>query len=193
MNRTLQRALLALALFLGLFTLLNWRYFWLHVSFSLRGPVVQDRGGALAPAREPNLLEIPSLGVRVPVVYVDKVSESVYQEALRGGVVHFPGTAEPGAEGNCYIFGHSSDLPWAEGGYKTAFALLPRIERGAEVRISDAAGAVYTYVVTDKFAAAAGRTDLLKQGGGGKKLLMLQTSYPVGTAISRYVVVAEVP
>lgn len=192
MNRTLKRILLALAVFLGLFMLLNWRYFWLHVSFSLRGPATSSQQGAVVQLPEPNVLDIPSLGIRVPVVYVDKVSERIYQEALRGGVVHFPGTAQPGAEGNAYIFGHSSDLPWAQGEYKTAFALLPRIERGAEVRISDRRGVVYTYAVTDKFVAQAGRIDLLKQGDGGKKLLTLQTSYPVGTAISRYVVIAEI-
>ena len=176
-----------------IFVALNAQYFWANLRFSAGPsspppPVSQQPSG---PVGEPNLLEIPSLKISAPVIYVNEQSEEVYQAALADGVVHFPGTAEPGQPGNVYIFGHSSDYLFSKGKYKTVFALLPRIENGAEIRISDSQGRQFTYKVFDQKVVSPKDFSVLDQGDGSKKLLTLQTSYPVGTALRRYVVVAE--
>jgi len=122
---------------------------------------------------------------------VEEKSEKTYQAALQNGVVHYPGTAKPGEAGNVYIFGHSSDYLWSRGNYKTVFALLPRVEIGALVNLSNEEGEIFTYTITDKFVASPKDTQLLSQDTGGKKILTLQTSYPIGTALKRYIVIAE--
>jgi sortase A len=136
-------------------------------------------------------LWIPSLGIEAPVVEPASADERAYQEALRDGVVHFPGTAAPGEPGNVYLFGHSSDYVWAKGRFKTVFALLTSIEAGDLVTLSDAAGRPFRYRVTGTKVVAPDDLSVLDQGDGSRRLLTLQTSYPLGTALRRFIVLAE--
>ncbi len=144
-----------------------------------------------SPQAEPDHLWIDSLNISAPLKYVDEAKESVFQAALKDGVVHFPGTALPGQLGNAYYFGHSSDYPWSGGHYKTVFALLPKISTGAEIRITDSQGNLFTYVVTETKVVAPSDVSVLDQGNNQKKILSIQTSYPVGTALRRFVAIAE--
>lgn len=140
---------------------------------------------------EPNVLLIPDLGIVAPIQYVEEKAESVYQEALRKGVVHFPGTALPGEPGNTYIFGHSSDYLWSPGDYKTVFAKLPQIEHGTEIQITDAEGQIFRYAVIETNVVGPRDLSVLDQQNNERYLLTLQTSYPLGTALQRFIVVSE--
>lgn len=139
----------------------------------------------------PDTLTIASLGIEAPVIYIEERGETVYQEALQRGVVHYPGTALPGQAGNVYIFGHSSDFLWSKGDYKTVFALLPNIKMGDSISLSDAVGRVYVYKVTETHVVNPSEMWVLDQYQNEKKLLTLQTSYPLGTALQRFIVRAE--
>lgn len=140
---------------------------------------------------EPNQIRIPSLNIIAPLQYVTEINEDVFQQALQGGVVHYPGTAEIGQPGNAYFFGHSSDFAFAKGDYKTVFALLPRIKNGAEILVTDKEGKIYHYEVIDQRAVDNDDVEVLDQKEFKQKLLTLQTSYPVGTALRRYIVVGR--
>lgn len=140
---------------------------------------------------EPNTLHIPSLKITAPIIYIDEANENAFQKALQNGVVHYPKTAEQGKVGNCYIFGHSSDYMWSSGHYKTVLALLPQIEIGDEVIVSNTTGEKFVYTVVKSFVASPKDLHLLDQGDGTKKMLTLQTSYPLGTALKRWIVQAE--
>ncbi len=172
---------------------LNWEYFWKNLSFTLNPAQIRIDAmeGAKGEKGESNRLEILSLGIAAPIVYPEKNEEAAYQEALIAGVAHYPGTALPGEPGNVYIFGHSSDYLWRPGDYKTVFALLPRIKIGAEIILTNSLGKNFHYKVTSSFAVGAGEVKWLDQGDYQKKLLTLQTSYPVGTALRRWIVRAE--
>ncbi|MDQ7814673.1 MAG: class E sortase [Patescibacteria group bacterium] len=134
---------------------------------------------------------IKNLGIDAPVVYIEEKNEAAYQAALKKGVVHFPGTALPGELGNVYIFGHSSDYAWADSPYRAVFALLTEIEVGDEIRISDSKGGVFVYRVIETRVVTPKDLSVLDQRGKQKKLLTLQTSYPLGTALRRFIVLAE--
>lgn len=138
-----------------------------------------------------NTLSISSLGLEAPVIYAIQPNEKAFQEALRNGVAHYPGTARPGELGNVYIFGHSSDYRWGNGQFKTVFAILPDIKVGTDVVISDASANVYTYRVIEKKVVLPTETKYLDQYDYKRKILTLQTSWPIGTALKRYVVIAE--
>ncbi|MFH1866687.1 MAG: sortase [Patescibacteria group bacterium] len=139
----------------------------------------------------PNTLQISSLSLIVPVIYVNQATDEVFQQALERGVVHFPGTANPGEYGNDYIFGHSSDYRWRSGSYKSVFAVLPKIKIGAEILITNNQGVVFKYVVKESKVVAKTDIQYLGQYGYQRRLLTLQTSWPVGTALKRWVVIAE--
>ncbi|MBX4211676.1 MAG: sortase [Candidatus Yanofskybacteria bacterium] len=150
-----------------------------------------DKPEVSAEKMEPDTLVIESLGIKVPIVYVEESNEDAFQEGLINGVVHYPGTADIGKPGNPFIFGHSSDYIWSKGKYKTIFAVLPKIASDAEIKASDHQGRVYRYKVTKTLVASPNDTKLLDQQDFKEKLLTIQTSYPVGTALKRFIVVAQ--
>lgn len=200
-NRGVQ-LLLALLVVGVVYVILNAAFFTKNAAFLVEQifghhteAVAEQDNSAPEPAnpvyRDPDTLYIKNLNITLPVIYIDEKGETAYQEALKHGVVHYPGTALPGAYGNVYIFGHSSDYVWSPGDYKTAFALLPHIALGDEIELTDSTGLVYTYAVTDTKIVSPTDLSVLDQGDGTKRMLTLQTSYPVGTALQRFVAIAE--
>jgi len=164
---------------------------WQNVRFYFQKPQGQSGPVSTSAQAEADHLWIESLGISAPLKYVEEANENVFQEALQEGVVHYPGTALPGQVGNSYYFGHSSDYLWAKGHYKTVFALLPRINPGTEIKITDHEGKLFSYIVTETKVVAPNDLSVLSQGDGQKSLLSIQTSYPVGTALRRFIAVAE--
>jgi sortase A len=170
----------------------NFSYVWKNLAFQFHRPTPTPEPVATVQTQKdtPNWLWIQSLNISAPVIEPAGKTEDDFQVALRSGTVHYPGTAYPGQKGNVYIFGHSSDFAFTPGNFKTVFALLPRIEIGAQIKLTDEEGIIYYYKVTDKFVVDANRTDVLDQDTS-KSILTLQTSYPIGTALRRYIVIAE--
>jgi len=140
---------------------------------------------------EPNMVVIDYLKIRAPIQFVTERNESAFQKSLINGVVHYPGTAQVGTNGNPFIFGHSSDYIWSKGKYKTVFALLPKIKKGDTIIASDSRGNKFVYRVTEIAVVSPNATKYLDQYEYKKKMLTLQTSYPVGTAFRRFIAVAE--
>lgn len=175
------------------YVLMNSSYFIQQIKFTLNKPSIESKvnDSTANEVSTPNQLSIPSLGITAPIVESEQSNEVTFQEALKKGVVHYPGTAAVGELGNAYLFGHSSDLAFKDGDYKSVFALLPRIENGAEIIATNAKGDKFVYVVVNQFVAKSTDVHLLDQNTGGKKVLTVQTSYPIGTALKRYIVVAE--
>ena len=174
------------------FIFLDFSYFWYEISRPFVGhTTVYIFSNQAQKVIAPNQLTIQDLNIKAPIVYIDKSNPQADESALQQGVVHYPGTALPGELGNCYIFGHSSDYIWRTGKYKTIFAPLPSIAVGDAITVSNPAGEVFTYTVTKTFVTGPSDTSVLDQQGNTKKLLTLQTSYPLGTALKRFIVQAE--
>lgn len=140
---------------------------------------------------------IPRINQNVPIVKVSTENlllrdwnalEKQIQEALRDGVVHYPGTAEPGDRGNVVITGHSSYFPWDPGRFKDVFALLHQVKIGDEVIVYHNQKA-YLYQVYDKKVITPDKVDVLTQEGDNR--LTLITCTPVGTNLKRLVVLAK--
>lgn len=179
-------------LLLLVIAVMNWGYFskqvtaWWGMDVEQQ-PVPQEA----VLTGQPDRLAIPSLKLNVPLVYVATNDEPTFQDALANGVVHYPNTALPGEYGNAYYFGHSSDYVFKKGSYKTVFAILPKIEVGAKVYVTDHLGKQYVYEVRDKKVVESKDVSVLAQGERKEKLMTLQTSWPLGTALKRYVVVSQ--
>jgi len=175
---------------------INFSFFYANLKFVFLGhPAVLDERFRPALAGEKNVMDanyllIPSLGIQAPVVYTADNSVKGFADALQNGVVHYPGTAGFGQAGNCYIFGHSSDYIWSKGKYKTVFALLPQIKIGDKILASDPQGNVYTYIVKETKIVSPDQMQYLQQDYS-KKNLTLQASWPVGTALKRFLAIAE--
>lgn len=189
-----KKIIIVIGVLLAIFVALNFNYLLANARLFFRGQksilLTGDTVNQVEQKMAANQLIIPSLGISAPLIYVSEKSEAVYQKALEGGAVHFPGTANPGEAGNAYFFGHSSDYFWSKGKYKTVFATLPSVKIGESIFISDAAGAKYEYKVIESKKVAANDTSVLAQDLT-RQILTLQTSYPVGTALARWVVIAK--
>lgn len=140
---------------------------------------------------EPNFLSIPDRGIEAPVVFITEADEKVFQEALTRGVVHYPDTALPGEPGNPYIFGHSSDYPWKAGNYKQVFKPLIDIPVGTQVKITNDQGELFIFKVIETKIVGPKDVSVLDQYNYERTMLTLQTSYPLNTALKRYIAVCE--
>ncbi|MFH0776872.1 MAG: sortase [Patescibacteria group bacterium] len=144
-----------------------------------------------------NRLIIPSLKIHAPIKTPENVNlqlgdweaiESQIQDTLQNGVVNFPGTAQPGETGNAFITGHSSYYPLLPGKYKDVFALLPEIQIGEKIEIWQNEKK-FIYRVTSKKEVSPHDVNVLEDTDDSR--LTLMTCVPVGTALRRLIVTAE--
>ncbi|MFT7184136.1 MAG: LPXTG-site transpeptidase (sortase) family protein [Oceanicoccus sp.] len=164
---------------------------------------IRPDDGILAIAPIPSSLEdrisIPSLNINAPLVEPSLGLEAIesedwneledqIRESLLQGVVHYPGTANPGKKGNFFVTGHSSNVFWENSMWNTVFAMLPQIEVGTEIIVTKDQEE-FVYVVTEKKEVSPKEVAILKQGDGYQMTLM--TCTPVGTTLNRLVVTAE--
>lgn len=140
---------------------------------------------------------IPRINKNVPVIPVRTENlikrdwdalEGDIQDALRGGVVHFPGTARAGQKGNVVITGHSSYFPWDPGRFKDVFALLHEIVVGDQVVVYQDQQKVL-YEVYETRVVTPDQVEVLTQEGDDR--LTLLTCTPVGTNLKRLVIFAR--
>lgn len=140
---------------------------------------------------------IPRINKNVPVVKVSTENlikrdwgalEAEIQQALRYGVVHYPGTAEAGENGNVVITGHSSYFSWDPGRFKDVFALLHEVVVGDTIIVYHNQKK-YFYQVYETQVVTPDKIDILTQRGENR--LTLITCTPVGTNLKRLVVFAR--
>ena len=140
---------------------------------------------------------IPRINKNVPIVQVRTENllkrdwnalEKDIQQSLQNGVVHYPGTAQPGDHGNVVITGHSSYFLWDPGQFKDVFALLHEVALGDTIIVYHNQEK-YIYKVYDTQVVMPDKVDILTQQGGDK--LTLITCTPVGTNLKRLVVIAK--
>lgn len=175
-----------------IFGFLNLPYLWAHLQYVVQSSVYQDSPGVPSSAGlGPNMLKFERLGILAPITEPNAENEPAFQQALQNGVARHPASALVGEPGNAFIFGHSSDLPWAKGRYKTVFAILTKAQAGDIIIATDKAGNAFVYTVEKTFVTAANDASVLAPPGDGGRILTLQTSYPLGTAWKRWIVVAR--
>lgn len=140
---------------------------------------------------------IPRINQNVPVVGVKNENliarrwdqlESDIQKSLRNGVVHYPGTALPGDNGNVVITGHSSYYAWDQGRFKDVFALLHDVRMGDKVVVYFNQKK-FVYEVDNIKTVPPKDVDVLARTK--KEQLTLITCTPIGTNLKRLVVTAK--
>jgi LPXTG-site transpeptidase (sortase) family protein len=145
-----------------------------------------------------NRLIIPKIDKNIPLIDSDpnelagadwRSLEKTFQKDLQDGVIHYPGTANPGEAGNVFITGHSSYYPWDPGRYKSVFARLKDLEVSDDVVIYHNQEK-FQYRIIEKKEVQNDDISVLQQNRDGK-FLTLMTCSPVGTNFKRLVIVAE--
>lgn len=139
----------------------------------------------------PGRIEIPSLGVNVPIIWTTDPKN--FDNDLKSGVVHYPGTPLPCDIGRAYISGHSSNYSWIKADYNKVFAKLDQLKPGATFKITvvDANGKDVRlhYVVTSQKEFAA--DDQAQFANTAVSEVALSTCWPINTTKRRLVAFAR--
>lgn len=145
---------------------------------------------SVAPSATPEII-IPKINVEIPVNY-DQTSteESVIENALETGIVHYPSTTRPGETGNAAFFGHSSNNIFNKGKYKFAFVLLHTLVPGDTFYLTYQ-GKVYVYKVITRDIVDPSNVGVLNPVAGQTATATLITCDPPGTSLRRLVVVGQ--
>lgn len=142
-------------------------------------------------------LIIPRINQNVPVIGVKNENlisrkwdelESDIQNALRSGVIHYPGTSLPGDNGNTVITGHSSYYAWDPGRFKDVFALLHDVRVGDKM-VMYFNQRKYVYEVESKKVVLPQDVNVL--GPAPREQLTLITCTPIGTNLKRLILTAK--
>ncbi len=140
---------------------------------------------------------IPRINQNIPIVKISSDNlikrdwdalEDQMQKALQDGVVHYPGTSQPGQTGNVVITGHSSYFPWDPGRFKDVFALLHEVVKGDKIVIYFNQDK-YIYEVNEIKVVMPDNIEVLKQTPDDR--ITLITCTPVGTNLKRLIVTAK--
>ncbi|RME13550.1 MAG: class D sortase [Ardenticatenia bacterium] len=146
---------------------------WLEEKPSVAGaPVVDEAEAQKLPAR----IVIPSIGVDAPIVEGDD------WEALKRGVGHHLGSANPGERGNMVLSAHN-DI------FGEIFRYLEKVEVGDEVLVYDGAGREYRYIVAQKRIVEPTAVEVLAPSQ--EPIATLITCHPYLIDTQRLVVIAE--
>lgn len=167
---------------------------------------IPERSSALLPAIPPLNLEIsppdtrliiPRINQNVPIIGVKNDNlvarkweelESDIQKALRNGVIHYPGTALPGDNGNVVLTGHSSYYAWDPGRFKDVFALLHDVKIGDKI-VLYFQQKKFIYQVDKIKVVLPQEVDVLSPAFSEQ--LTLITCTPIGTNLKRLIVTAK--
>ena len=132
-----------------------------------------------------NYISISKINISAPIIKVSSDNEKTILNALKGGVVLYPGSAYPGQNGSTIIVGHSSsNPPWTK--YSTIFSLLNKLAPNDLINISFD-GKEYTYRVKSTIKGSV--QQIMNSDLGGD--LILSSCWPVGTAQGRITVSAD--
>jgi len=135
----------------------------------------------------PNSIYIAKIGVRAPIVSASGTTQKELNAALDQGVVLYPGSALPGQGGEVALTGHSSVFPWNKTSYGQIFALLDKVEKGDIISIVYN-NYQYDYQIINKVVFLPNQ---VKTSSTMEQKLMISTCWPIGTALKRLVVYAE--
>jgi sortase A len=144
----------------------------------------------LIPMDEEFGIVIPKIEANAKIIpNVDVENSVAYQRALTQGVAQAAGSANPGEDGNVFIFAHSGQDFLEANRYNAVFYLLSKLEKGDEIDIFYQKQK-FQYLVTGKYTAFPAEVGYM-DNTLGKKTLTLMTCWPGGTTLKRLIVRAE--
>lgn len=144
---------------------------------------------SLAPdySEQPNSIKISKIKIKAPLVFAAGVSQKELNDALNQGVLIYPGSGLPGQNREVFLTGHSSVFPWTKTSYGQVFTRLDKLEPGDIVSLVYE-HRQYDYRVREKQILPP---EQVKISNDNQPILTLMTCWPIGTALKRLVVRAD--
>ncbi len=152
-------------------------------------PIILSDSSVSADA--PPSVTVPKINIQIPVNFsVASEDESVIENGLKSGVVHYPSTVLPGQNGNAAYFGHSSGNIFNNGKYKFAFTLLHDLTTGDLFYITYG-GKTYAYRIFEKEIVPPSAVGVINDTKGKQATATLITCDPPGISTNRLVLWGE--
>jgi len=137
-----------------------------------------------------NTLEVPKIGISVPIIFSTTTSKTSIMKDLDLGVVYYPGSVYPGQTGQIVILGHSAPPGWPTIKHDWVFTDLEKLEAGDTIMI-DLNNRQYTYIVKQKTIIQRGAEVPVDGLNADKNVLTLISCWPPGKDYQRITVQAE--
>lgn len=121
----------------------------------------------------------------------EKLEKGDFHAELERGVVRYPNTGTPD-RGNMLIFGHTSDYWWNNNEFGQIFRNIPKLTQGQIIKIIWN-NQIYQYKIIAKEIVKPKNVSKIyaKYQSDNIHYLTLVGCYPVGTADSRIMIVAQ--
>ncbi len=137
-----------------------------------------------------NMLEVPKIGISVPIIFAESADKDSLMKNLDLGVVYYPGSVYPGQAGQIVILGHSAPTGWPKIKHDWVFTDLEKLTPGDEIMI-DLNGKQYKYLVKQKTIIKRGADVPTDTSGANNSVLTLISCWPPGKDYQRIAVAAE--
>lgn len=136
-------------------------------------------------------IQIPSVGIDLPVQNPTTTDVDALDALLNKGPAHYAQSADLGVNGNVLIFAHSSHLPIVTNKMFQAFNQIPNVNPGASITIVGADGKNYLYSVDSvKKADTSDGTTINLDASQGKILTLVTCDTLTGTS-ARFILTAH--
>ena len=160
------------------------------IKYGIGGESYNTFQKTLTPVNTDFSITIPKIAATSPVIdEVDPNDPIKYLPALKRGVAHVLGSANPGDNGNVYLFAHSVDAFYNVPKYNAVFFLLGKLSTGDDIYIYYK-NRRFKYEVDSVKIVGPNEIDYLS-GSLDAKTLTIQTGSPVGTVNKRLIVTAN--
>jgi len=137
-----------------------------------------------------NTLEVPKLGIEVPIIFSQSADKSLIMKDLDAGVVYYPGSVYPGQIGQIVILGHSAPVGWPKIKHDWVFSDLNNLTTG-DIILIDINNKQYTYTVKQKAIIERGQDISAGNLPANTNSLVLISCWPPGKDYQRIIVKAE--
>ncbi len=141
------------------------------------------------PTDKENTLEIPKLGISVPLIFSEKATKKDFSKLLDQGAVYFPGSVLPGEAGQTVILGHSAPAGWPKIKHDWIFTRLDELTEEDEIFVYFN-HRKYTFHMNGKFFLDRGE-ELPQALTSSDNVLVLISCWPPGQDLRRIAVTAE--
>lgn len=151
-------------------------------------PSYEVAAATMVEGLKPEKIVIETIGVSSLIIHPETTDTPALDEALKKGVVQYPGSGYLNENSNMFLFGHSTGLQNVRNQAYRAFNKLDTLTIGDTIKLY-AGDEVHEYSVTSLSRAKA--DEALVTFSTEKKMLTLSTCNTFGKKEDRFVVTAE--
>jgi LPXTG-site transpeptidase (sortase) family protein len=147
-----------------------------------------EKAPAIPEAPNPTRVIIDSINVDSPVNNPASTNSAVLDEALRSGVVHYPGSADMDERGNVLLFGHSSSLPIVHNKNYKIFNRVNELSKGDAIIVQSS---THEYVYEVNSVRMGKAEDIHVTFDTDTRRLTISTCNSFGSTDERWIVEAD--